>query len=266
VSAAAAVVRPYGLARADLLKLRRRRGLFWTIALMTIGIEVVVFTVLLVLHAVNPAHHGPAGGVSNLGHAMLILNLLGAIAATVAGSSAGADDLTSGVFRELVVTGRSRLQLYAARVPGGLAFLLPFTLTAYCVAAVVTVAAAGSLPRPSSSLLVEGALWVLAEAAFYFVVGMGLASLTGSRAYTIGILLAWRLVLARIMMAIGFLGAARDVVPDVSFTHLAPGPVSENIREGAAIGISAGTAVTVLLLWVAVWFALGAWRTVTRDA
>ena len=130
----------------------------------------------------------------------------------------------------------------------------------------MTVAAAGSLPRPSSSLLVEGALWVLAEAAFYFVVGLGLASLTGSRAYTIGILLAWRLVLARIIMAIGFLGAARDAVPDVSFTHLAPGPVSENIREGAAIGISAGTAVAVLLLWVAVWFALGAWRTVTRDA
>src|SRR5262249_37244224 len=107
--------RPYGLVHADWLKLRRRRGLVWTIAIMTVGAETLIYSVLAILHAANPDHHGPAGGTSNLAHGMFMLNLLGGVAATIAGANAGADDLTSGVFRELVVTGRSRLALFAAR-------------------------------------------------------------------------------------------------------------------------------------------------------
>ena len=258
--------RPYGLAHADWLKLRRRRGLLWTIALMTVGAEILVYGVLAILHAANPDHHGPAGGISNLAHGMFMLNLLGGVAATIAGASAGADDVTSGVFRELVVTGRSRLALFAARVPGGLAFLLPFTALAYAVAAVVAAAAHGSLEAPSTGTLVEGGLWVVADAAFYFVVGLGLASLTGSRAYTIGILLAWRLVVGRIIASIDFLGAFREIVPDVHFDRLTPAAVSSDLRAGPHVGVSLGAAVGVLIVWVAVWFALGAWRTATRDA
>jgi len=259
-------VKPFGLAHAYWLTLRKRRGLFWTMAAMTVGIEVVVFGVLLILHAVNPNHHGPAGGISNLGHGMFILNLLGAVAASIAGASAGADDLSSGVFRELVVTGRSRFVLFAARVPGGLAFLLPFTAAAYAVAAVVASAAHGYLEAPSVTLMIESGIWVLAEAAFYFVFGLGLGSLTGSRAYSIGILLAWRLILARIIAAIGFLGLFREVVPDVHFARLLPNGVEATLREGPHVGVSLAAAITVLLVWVAVWFGLGAWRTITRDA
>jgi len=260
------VVKPFGLARAYLMTLRKRRGLFWTMAGMTIGVEAVVFTVLLILHAVNPAHHGPAGGVSNLGHGMFVLNLLGAVAASIAGASAGSDDLSAGVFRELVVTGRSRFVLFAARVPGGLAFLLPFTAIAYTVVAVVAATAHGSLPAPSVRLSAECGVWVIAEAAFYYVFGLGLGALTGSRAYSIGILLAWRLIIARIIAAIGFLGVFREIVPDVHFARLVPHGVSDTLREGPKVGVSLTAAIAVLLIWVAVWFGLGAWRTVTRDA
>ncbi len=37
------------------------------------------------------------------------------------GIDAGAGDLSAGVFRDLVVTGRSRLALFASRVPAALA-------------------------------------------------------------------------------------------------------------------------------------------------
>ena len=264
--ALAARTRPYGLARADWLKLRKRRGLFWTIACMTVGAEVIAYSVLAILHAANPAHHGPAGGIANLGHGMFLLNLLGAVAATVAGASAGSDDLSAGVFRELVVTGRSRLALFAARVPGGLAFLLPFTAVAYAIAAVVSATANGSLAAPSVTLLIEAGLWVLAEATFYFILGLGLASLTGSRAYTIGILLAWRLILARILMSIGFLGVFREIVPDAHFARLAPHGVALTLREGPHVPVSLAAAIAVPLIWIALWLGLGAWRTVTRDA
>lgn len=259
-------VRPFGLWHAYWLTLRRRRGLYWTMAGMTVGVEVVVFAVLLILHAVNPDHHGPAGGISNLGHGMFVLNLLGAVAASIAGASAGADDLSSGVFRELVVTGRSRFVLFAARVPGGLAFLLPFTAVAFTVVAVVASTAHGYLPAPSVTLMAECGVWVIAEAAFYFVFGLGLGALTGSRAYTIGILLAWRLIIARIIAAISFLGVFREIVPDVHFARLVPSGVNDTLREGPHVGVSLTAAIAVLLIWVAVWFGLGAWRTITRDA
>ena len=131
-------VRSFGLPRAETLKLRKRRGLVVTVTLLTIAPMIVAYGILIVLHAVNPAHHGPAGGVDNLGNGMSVLVLLGGIAAVIAGANAGAADLSSGVFRELVVTGRSRVALFGARIPGGLLFLLPFTAFAYTLAAVVS--------------------------------------------------------------------------------------------------------------------------------
>lgn len=268
MTAAAATVpsvRPFGLARADFLKLRRRRGLFWTVTLLTIVPQVIAYGILTILHAVNPDHHGPAGGIENLGHGMSVLVLLGSIGALIAGASAGADDLSSGVFRELVVTGRSRVALFGARIPGGLAFILGFGVVAYGISAVVSATASGYLPAPSFALLIESGLWVLTLLAFYFLLGLGLASILGSRAYTIGILLAWRTIGSHILASISALGAFREAVPDVPFARLAPNAVEENVREVPHIGTSLGTAVIVLLLWVAIACALGAWRTATRD-
>jgi hypothetical protein len=268
VTAAAAPaprVRPFGLARADLLKLRKRRGLFWTSALLIVAPMVVAYGILAILHAVNPDHHGPAGGIENLGHGMSVLVLVGSIGAIIAGASAGADDLSSGVFRELVVTGRSRLSLFGARIPGGLAFVLSFTAVAYGISAVVSATASGSLPAPSLTLVVESGLWIFAELAFYFLLGLGLASLTGSKAYTIGILLAWRTAVSHILVSISALGVYRDVFPDVPFDRLAPGAVEEYVRDVPRLSISLAASVLVLLLWVGLATAVGAWRTATRD-
>ena len=65
--------RPPRLIRAELLKLRKRRGVVATVTAMTIGAAVVLYGVLVALHAANPAHHGPAGGVTNLGHAVFLV-------------------------------------------------------------------------------------------------------------------------------------------------------------------------------------------------
>ncbi len=265
-AAATPSIRPFGLARADLLKLRRRRGLFWTVTVLTIVPMVIAYGVLAILHAANPDHHGPAGGVENLGHGMVVLTLLGSVAAILAGARAGADDVASGVFRELVVTGRPRVALFGARIPGGLGFLLPFVACAYGLAAIVSTAATEDLPAPSATLLLEAGLWVLAEVGFYFVLSLGVASVINSRAYTIGILLAWRMAVGPILAAIGALGIYRAAVPDVGFDRLAPSGVKEFVTSGTAVGVSAGSAVFVLLLWMAAAAGAGAWRTATRDA
>ena len=53
------------LLNAELLKLRKRRGLVLSTLLLTVAPMMVAYTVLAVLHAANPAHHGPAGGMDN---------------------------------------------------------------------------------------------------------------------------------------------------------------------------------------------------------
>jgi hypothetical protein len=264
---APAVRRPFlPLVRADLLKLRRNRGLLAAAAAMTIGPIVVAYTILVILHAANPAHHGPAGGIANLGHGTGLLVLIGSVAAVLAGAAAGAGDLGSGVFRELVVTGRSRVALFAARSPGGLVFLVPLVAVAVAIMAGATVVFAGSLPAPSATLLAEAGIWATLEIAFYFVLALGLASLIGSRAQTIGILLAWRLAVTPILLSIGVLGAGRDALPGAAFERLAPHVLNEYVRQGPVVSMSVGVALLTIVLWTSAALAVGAWRTAKRDA
>jgi hypothetical protein len=260
----APAVRPFGLARADLLKLRKRRGLVITVFLMTIGIEVLIVGITAILHAANPDHHGPVGGVSNLADYTGALAFLGSVAAIVAGTSAGTGDLRAGVFRELVITGRSRLALFAARVGGGLAFLLPFVLVAYAIVAVPAAASSGDLVAPSGSQIVEAGLWIVAASSFYFALGLGLGSLLGSQGPTIGILLAFRFFVQEILASIHYLGWFRGAMPAAAFSNLVPHGLP-HLREVDDFHMSAVASVVVLLLWTAAALGIGAWRTATRD-
>src|SRR5205823_8868033 len=169
--------------------------------------------VLVVLHAANPAKYGPAGGTENLRGAVELLTEVGAVAAVVVGVNAGAADLAAGVFRELVVTGRSRVALFGARIPGGLALLLPLVAVAFAIAATASVALAGPGQAPGAGLVLEYAGWVGLATALAFLLALGVSSLLDSRATSIGVLLAWQLALAPLLLQTGkldpvLLGAA----------------------------------------------------------
>jgi ABC-type transport system involved in multi-copper enzyme maturation permease subunit len=254
------------LIRAELLKLRKRRGLLAIVAAATLGASLVAYGILAILHAANPVHHGPAGGVLNLGHGLFVLALLGTVAATLVGATAGAGDLSSGVFRELAVTGRSRSALFRARIPGGLAFLLSFVGVAYGLAALATVVFAGYRTVPSAALLAGSGAWLLLTCAFWFALALGLASLVGSRSTVIGVLLAFQLAVTPILASIPVLGLGRELLPSVSLTRLAPHAVRELAAGGSVVPTSLGTAELVLAVWVLALLALGEWRTVTRSA
>src|SRR5581483_8730552 len=199
-----------------------------------------------------PATHGPAGGVVNLGHAAFVLAALGSVAAAIVASAAGGGDLDAGVYRDLVVTGRSRLALYASRIPAGLAFLLPFASAAYTV--------------PTVDLLATSGLWVLAEVVFYYLLAIGVVCVTGSRSYTIGIVLAFRLALTPILTSISALGVVRELVPGVALQDLTPAALGDAARQGPHVAMSGAAIVTVLLVWTTVALVAGAVRDSTRDA
>ncbi len=254
------------LTSAELLKLRKRRGLVVTVTLLTIGITVFYYGLNAILHASNPAHHGPAGGIENLGHGLVIMSLFGAIAAGIVGATAGAGDLGAGVFRELVVTGRSRWALFLSRIPGGLLFLLPFVLVTFLVNAVGSTVFADWLPAPSLHLVVESGAWVILDLTLFFVIGLGLASLIGSRTTSIAALLAFRLVLTPLLLSISFLGVIRELVPGAALQRLEPTELGDTVRQGPDVPMSLAAAVAVLLGWIVLWIAVGGWRTATRDA
>jgi hypothetical protein len=143
-----------------LMELRKRRGIMITILVVVVGLPTVFLGIRLIMHAADPKAYGPAGGADVF--TQLIagpMNVFGFIVAALLGCTAGSSDLTDGMFRHLVVTGRSRLALYFARIPAGLAIIVSavavgFTVICFvcCFAAPTTVSYNGASVPPGLSL------------------------------------------------------------------------------------------------------------------
>jgi hypothetical protein len=253
------------LVDAELLKLRKRRGLLTWSLLLTVGAVIVQYLTLALLHANDPAHHGPAGGIDNLYSTLIMLVTFAPIVGVLIGAAAGAGDLEAGLFRELVVTGRSRLALFAARVPGGLALLVPIVAVAWALAVGASFAFAGGLTTPGLAAVLEGGGWVLLAAALGYLVSLGVASLSGSRAMTVGVMLAWLFPVSHILLQIDQLRGWRRVLWDPALFRISPSSLVP-AKAHPPVAISLGAAVLVLALWGLVPLVAGAWRTRTRDA
>jgi hypothetical protein len=248
---------------AEVLKLRKRRGLVLATFALTVLPMIVAYIVLVILHATEPAKHGPAGGLDNFSGSMYLLTQLGVVAAILLGATAGAGDLRSGVFRELVVTGRPRLALFAARVPAGLGLAVVAVWAGFAVTAVASTVLAGSLEPPSAGLLVESAAWLALVVGLALVLALGVSSAVGSRGTTIGVVLGWQLVLLPILLQMGTLGSLRELLPVAATDRVAPSALFDG---GVIVPMSLSVAIAVLAAWTIVPLAAGAWRTCTRDA
>ena len=132
-----------GMITTRFMELRTRRGLMIALVAVTVGIPTVFLAVRLLLHAVAPHTYGPAGGY-DIYTALTagVLYTFGFIVAATLGCTAGSVDLTDGMFRHLVVTGRSRLALYLARIPAGLAIIVPLVAVGFGIVCAVCVFAA----------------------------------------------------------------------------------------------------------------------------
>jgi len=255
----------FRLAQAEFLKLRTRRGLVLTSFALTVGSVVVAYAILLVLHLTDPAGHGPAGGSEHFWNGMYLLTALGTMAAVLIGATAGAGDLSAGVFRSLVSTGRTRRSLYLARIPGGLALLLPIAALAYGVGAVLAVGLAGKLPQPGDVYLVESGLWFLLYMTAMFLLALGVSSFLGSRATTIGILAGVQLLVTPMVQGIHHPGIGGESLLGIALWQLAPRELQNGAPNGD-IHMSLAAIVTVLVAWMTVAVGAGLWRTLKRDA
>ena len=254
---------------ADFLKLRKKRGtLIWALVLAVAPL-VIYFIFRGVQHSSSPAEHGPAGGISGFEDAMPVLALFfGPLAAIMIGTDGGAGDLAAGVFRDLVVTGRSRVALFASRVPAALGLCWLVMLVAYALLVIGTYALASGSPTPGGALVINGLLFTLFSTGIICVVAVGFASLIGSRPAALTVLIGWQLIASRILENIESLGSSRRLILSQAVAHFSPIALGEHHgpRGGATVTMSTATAVIVSLVWIAVFCALGAWRTRQMDA
>ena len=259
--------RPWGprLVRAEILKLATRRGLMIASFLVTVGATVATFAILATLHATDPAHHKLIGGLSHFDDGIYSLTQLATIAAVLIGATSGAGDLAGGFFRNLVVTGRPRWQLFTARIPGGLVLLLPLAGLAYAITAGLSQVVPGDQGTPSVVLMIDAGLWFELYVTVMFLLALGLASLLGSRATTLGILAALQLLITPVVQGLHNPGVGAEAILGLALWQLAP----TELQNGAPPGhltMSLAAIVAVLVSWMLLAVGLGAWRTITRDA
>lgn len=251
------------LVRADVLKLRKRRGLFWWSLALTAGSMLAYYGVKEVLHLRDSLGNGPAGGRYAYARAMDVLVVTTAVAGALIGATAGSGDRGAGVFRDLVATGRSRVELSVARVPAALALVAPLALLGFLGATAACFAFASGLPTPSASEVAWYGGYVVASGMLTCVVGIGLAELVGSRGIAIGVLLGWFLAGEHLVLSISALGQGRAGLAGVAVDRLRPLYIAGDSRE---LNVSLAVALGVLALWLVVPTVAGAWRAHTRDA
>jgi ABC-type transport system involved in multi-copper enzyme maturation permease subunit len=247
------------LVSSDVLKLRRRRGMLAISLLLTAGVMLVAFVVMAIQHGGNPLKYGPAGGLDNFREDIQVVTLMALIVGTIIGATAGTQDIESGVFRDLAATGRSRLALFASRVAGAWAVVLPILAVTAGLAAAGCIALAGSLPAPGAGAIAAGTAAVLVAGALSAAVAVGVSALVGSRGPVIGIMLAFYLAVQNLVLAMGFLGGMRQIVPDAAIHRIG------DMERMPGVHVGLGAAVLVVIGWSAITLGLGAWRTKTRE-
>ena len=168
---------------SEILKLRKKRSTMLWALFLGAGSMAVYYTYAALDHASDPIHHGPAGGTLGFARGLQGLAILiGPLAAAMIGTEAGAGDIATGVFRDLVATGRSRLALFLARIPAALLLTFGCLAVGLGLAVIASFILADGSATPGLRLIASGAGWVLLADGIVCVIAVGLGSLTVSRA------------------------------------------------------------------------------------
>ena len=140
--------------------------------------------------------------------------------------------------------------------------MLPILASPAALAAVGCVALAGSLAAPGAGAIVAGTAAVAGRRRAQRAPSRSASSaLVGSRGPVIGIMLAFYLAVAACCSAIGFLGGARQLAPDV-----ATRPDRRPRRERRTCTSALGAAIARRgRLGRPSTLGAGAWRTRTRE-
>jgi ABC-type transport system involved in multi-copper enzyme maturation permease subunit len=249
---------------ADFLKLRKKRGtVVWSLVLAILPL-LALFIVRAIQHSSNAVEHPPAGGLDGYHDALRIVAVFfGPLAAILIGVEGGTGDAAAGVLRDLIATGRSRVALFASRLPAALALCFVVVGVSYGVVLIGTYALAGGASTPDAALVFNGLGFSLLSTGVLCAIAVGLSSLLASRPAALTSLIAWQLVASPVLVSISSLGSSRKLILSQAIVQFSPVHFGD---RSSAVSMSNGAAIAVMLVWTAVFIALGAWRMRTMDA
>jgi ABC-type transport system involved in multi-copper enzyme maturation permease subunit len=247
---------------AEILKVRRNRSVMAFALLLTVGVVVLFYGYDAMQHASDPVQNSPAGGLNGFRHGVEALGVFfGMLAAVLIGAEVGTADVSSGVFRDLVATGRSRLALFAVRLPAAAIVSLCLSAAAYALVLLATFVFADGTATPGLGLILQSAGWIALANVVVAGVAVGVGSMSGSRALTLTAVIGWQAILTNLLVNVKSLGSVRDALLTPALQQLMP-VKGERLDVVMAVGI----AVLVICAWLVIPQALGAWRTQARDA
>jgi hypothetical protein len=270
---------PLPLIGAKLLELRKRRTTMVVTALFTVALPVIFYTIRAIFHVTDPAHAGPAGQPIAFIAICTFMDEFGFIIAATLGATIATADLTDGLFRHLVITGRSRVALYLARIPAGLAILLPLAAAGFTVACLVTTFAHNPLAGevvPSAGAMTRCGLWLQLDLIVGFTFGLGLGSLMGQRTIPVILIIVLQFILVPHLFAQAlphlinfqrlFVGVAMGQLKPAAITGGNLITFQGGITATALPPMPTWALITVISGWIIGWSAIGAWKMITRDA
>ncbi len=242
-----------GLIRADILKVMRRRGVWLSTLLIPAG-----FTLLVGLLGALIGDLGVHGGGQFTEDVQYVLGLMSSVVGALLGARLGSDEHVLQTFRYQVLSGRTRAQLYFAKV-GALLVVLTITVA---VATVVTILAAflpQADPQDTISLADLGNLfWQLwLPVQFYGCVALGVGAMLRASGGAIAISLLLQFVglnlitlLANLWIGFKYVGVS------LALDRLGPDTIDDEKYRLAVVG-----AIITLAVWLAIFITAGLLRT-----
>lgn len=137
-------------------------------------------------------------------------------------------------------------------------------MAGYAVAVASSVLLAGSQHVPAAQLILAGGGWLILNTSLACLLSLGLSSVTGSQAITVGVMLALNMFVMPVLAAINAVPSLRQLLPDVALYRLQPKAIGE--FSSPNLVMSTAMIAVVLIGWAALAVGAGIWRTASRDA
>ncbi len=244
------------VARAELGRMLRRRGLIITAVAIPAAVVVVNAIIKMVLHTRSPEEYPIVGGSSMLADGVLVTFVL-LILATLIGATLGAEDTANGTLRYILLTGFSRIRLYLVRLPivtiVGILVSLPALLLLIIAAVVLPHEGAPSI---SASDLWQTFLSFAATTTVYGLIAYGIGTAIRSTGGAIAVALGLNIV------GLNLVGLITLWQPSVEDWML---PVAlARVTEGGDTSI--GVALLALLIWCGAFLVVGLARALRTEA
>ena len=244
------------VARADLRRMLARRGLILASVLIPVAIVLVLAAVLMFLHVRNAVDHPSVGGSSFFSFVSL-LGIISVVFGTVIGAIFGAEDVANGTLRYILLTGFSRLRLFLTRIPVLAIVAIGVALPAFVLLLIgaLILPHAGEPSVTASEvgrLLLSLVLNVGIYALIAYAIGVAIRSTGGAIAVALGLNLIGISLFNLITLAVP---GVKPWLLDSALTRVSDGGDT-----------SIGIAIVALIVWPAVFLAIGLVRALRTEA